>query len=318
MKSISSPIDATDQSPSARAAGRESVLAWAWRASASVDSSVKLRTKFVLAALRNPALAKRLQDVDLNSPMGRLLSEWPDTLVYLVSPYQCAAWDAPTRFARIDAHQNAVEAIAGLRLSPDDKLALADLSAISPDTRVILDRAKWLSREGHLTLSLFKGQFRAFTLSFSLSDHPQTEIFVGGIQGRQSVDVLALYRDLTKEFHGIRPRDFMLEALRLFACKIGARHIFAVADEHKISRHRYFKGTGAPGLYYDEIWEERGGARLADTHFELPLGGSRRDLEDVSPKKRSMYRRRYQMLDEIADLIPADLALAERMQFDAS
>jgi uncharacterized protein VirK/YbjX len=250
--------------------------------------------------------------------MGRLLAEWPDTVGYLISPYQCAAWDTPTRFARIDAHLNTLEAIPGLRLSPDDKLVLADLEAISPETSLVLDRAKWLSREGHLTLSLFKGRFRAFTLSFSLSNYPQTEIFVGGIQGRQSDDVLALYRDLTKELHGIRPRDFMLEALRLFGRKIGSTHIFAVADEHKISRHPYYGGKGPKGLYYDEIWEERGGAPVADTHFELPITGSRRELDEVSPKKRSMYRRRYQMLDEIAEMLPSNLASAERRQFDAT
>ena len=159
---------------------------------------------------------------------------------------------------------------------------LADLSSFSPGACVILDRAPWLSREGLITLSLFKNDFRAFTVSFSLFGFPDTELFIGGLQGRQSEEILAMYRDLTKDFEGMRPRDFMLEMLRLFALKIGVRHIYAVVDGHKISRHKYFGDKGAPGLFYDEVWQERGGTRVADTHFELPLAGSRRPLQTAS------------------------------------
>ena len=294
------------------------MIGWAWRASARLDGNWKLRSKFVLAALRNPSLAERLEHLDPSSPLGSLACEWPDTVGYMLWPYQCAAWDAPTRFARIDGHMAAVAATPGLSLAPDEKMILADLGTVSPDTRLVLDRAKWLSREGHLTLSLFKGEFRAFTLSFSLFNHPQTEVFIGGIQGRQEKAILDLYRDMTKDFHGVRPRDFMLEALRLFANSIGARHIYAVADAMKISRHPYFGRKGAHGLFYDEVWAERGGVRVADSHFELPLAGTRRDLDEVAPKKRAMYRRRYQLFDDIASMLPSDLDQAERRRFEAS
>ena len=221
------------------------------------------------------------------------------------------------RLARIDGHLRALDAHPGLKLGPDDKLVLADLDWVSPGVALIIDRAKWLSREGQLTLSLFKGEFRAFTISFSLYEEPELAIFIGGIQGRQTDDVLALYRDLTKDFHGMRPRDFMLDAMRLLAAKLGARHIYAVADAQKVSRHRFFRERGAPGLFYDDIWEERGGVKVADTHFELPLTPTRRDLEEIPSKKRSMYRRRYEMLDKIAADMPGDFAAAERRRFDA-
>ena len=110
----------------------------------------------------------------------------------------------------------------------------------------------------------------------------------------------------------------MLELLRLFALKIGAQHIYAVADDHKISRHAYFGKKGTLGLNYDDVWVERGGSRIAETHFELPLAGSRRDLNEVAAKKRSMYRRRYEMFDELEASLPDDLAQAERRRFDAS
>lgn len=293
------------------------MLRWAWAASEQVDRDLKMRVKFVMAALRQPSLSRKLASVEPGSPLAELLTECPETIGAMVWPYQCAAWDAETRFDRISEHVVAVRKTPGLALALDDKLVLADLSAISSAATLIIDRAPWFAREGHLTLSLFKDDFRAFSVAFSLSADPEPVLFIGGLQGRRTDEVLALYRDLTKDFQGMRPRDLLLEALRLFAKKIGVRHIYAVADEAKISRHKYFAGKETGGLNYDEAWLDRGAARVAATHFELPIGGSRRLLEEVPAKKRSMYRRRYEMLDGIEAALPSDLRTAERRHFDA-
>lgn len=258
-----------------------------------------------------------MRRLDPGSPMGRLTAERPEILGNLVWPYQCAAWGPGMRFDRIEGHLDALEEIPGLKLAADEKLLLADLADISTGAALIIDRPPWLAREGQLTLSLFKDRFRAFSLSFSLLRNPDLQFFIGGIQGRQTSEILTLYRDLTKDFHGVRPRDFMLESLRMLAVLLDVAHIFAVADEQKISRHPYFGKTGPAGLFYDEIWQERGGVRSSETHFELPVSSPRRDLAEVSAKKRPMYRRRYEMLDQIAARLPTDLSKAERKLFDA-
>jgi len=293
-------------------------IAWAWNASRHVDLSLKERVKFVVAAMRNRFATRQLAAADPRSPLGRLLAEWPNTVGILVWPYQCAAWGVETRVERVKGHQECLGSLPGLSLAPGEKMVVADLSRYSPGAFLILDRAEWLTREGHLTLSLFKGDFRAFTLSFSLFGYPDTEVFIGGLQGRQTENALELYRDLTKDFAGLRPRDFILEMLRLFALKIGARHIYAVADSQKIFRHKYFRNKSTPSLDYDGVWRDRSGEAVADSYFELPLMGSHRPLEEVPTKKRSMYRRRYEMLDEIQASIPSDFVTAERRQFDAT
>jgi uncharacterized protein VirK/YbjX len=293
------------------------ILKSAWHTSKHVDVSLPMRLKFVAAALRERGVSKRLLTAHRDSPLGRLVAEWPQTAGIILWPYQCTSWDAETRLRRLVSHLEAIDAIPGLQLAPNEKLVLVDLSSFSSGVTLIVDRPQWLAREGLLTLSLFKEDFRAFTISFSLSGHPKTELFIGGLQGRQSEDALALYRDLTKDFEGIRPRDFILEMLRLFALHIGVREIHAVADDNKIARHRYFGTKPVPGLFYDDVWRERSGERAAETHFRLPLDGSRRPLEEVAAKKRSMYRRRYEMLDQIDAMFPTDLTQAERRIFEA-
>lgn len=293
------------------------VLSWALQASRQLEDDWKLRSRFVLAALRERAISQRLSSLSPATPLGRLVAEWPQTVGNLIWPYQCARWDAKRRFARLGGHLDAIEEIPGLQLGPEDKLVIADLSRFSAGLSVILDRPQWLSREGHLTLSLFKDEFRAFSISFSLFRDGALEMFIGGIQGRQDDNILDLYRALTKELHGVRPRDFMLEMLRLFARSIRVEHLYAVSDDHKISTHAFFRKQGV-GASYDQVWEERGGIKVADTHYELPLDGNRRELGEVAAKKRSMYRQRYEMLDEIRDALPRDLTSAERRRFEAS
>jgi uncharacterized protein VirK/YbjX len=263
-------------------------------------------------------LTRSLEHLDPASPLGRLLAERPETIGNLMWPYQCAAWDAKTRFARISGHLQVLERLPGLKVAGEEKIIFADLTSLSDDTWVMIDYSPWLAREGQLTLSLFKGDFRAFTIAFSLFDGPELELFIGGIQGRNDGRILDLYRDLTKEFHGVRPRDLVLELLRLLALRIGVRHIHAVADDYKISRHAYFGKKGTTGLFYDDVWIDRGGVKVAETHFELPLAGTRRDLNEVAAKKRSMYRRRYEMFDQLETSLSHDLAQAERRRFDAS
>src|SRR5438045_6075849 len=84
------------------------VIAWAWTASRHIEANWRLRCKFVLAALRERSLANELTQVGASSPLGTLISERPSTIGFLLWPYQCAAWNAETRFDRIKAHLNAI------------------------------------------------------------------------------------------------------------------------------------------------------------------------------------------------------------------
>ncbi len=287
---------------------------WAWGASKSISTDAKLRTKFTLAALRNPEAASALARPD--ALLARQLADDPQTVGNLVWPYQCATWDAAERVTRIRAHFEVVQKVPGLQLTIDQKLMLADLSELSEGLSLIIDRPLWLAREGHLALSLFKGRFRAFTVSFSLNDTSVREIFIGGIQGRNAEGILDIYRDLTKSLHGVRPRDFLLDGLRMFGELIGVQRILAVSDSSRISRHSYFKGKVSDSDY-DVVWTDRGGTLEADTHYSLPTAIVRRTADETPAKKRQMYRKRYEMFDKIADSLPRDLRAAKIVRFEA-
>lgn len=236
------------------------------------------------------------------SSLHRYMEHRPDTSGFLVWPYQCASWGVAERAERIAQHFDILD-----RLGPpfpfpvDDKLLLWDLGRYSPGTRILLDQPKWLFREGLLALNLFCGSHRAYSLAFSLCREPDGVcVFIGGLQGRSTDGAQETYRTLTKAFHGMRPRDLLLDALRMLAPLLGAQRILAVADDHRYLKHAYF-GGGVDTVHsdYDGIWHDRGGRRVQPSHFELPLTLSVRALEDIPTRKRAQYRRRNEMLESL-------------------
>jgi len=289
FEGLTKRLPARDRFDPPVAASSLKLAKWAWHASKPMSLGIRSRAKFVFSALRNPAATGRFNDP--NPILEDLIAEDPRTVGNLMWPYQCTAWSADQRIDRIEGHLAAVRKLPALRLALNGpKLVFAELSDTRDGVALMLDRPPWLVREGHLTLSIFLNEFRALSVSFSISDD---DLFIGGIQGRQVENVVAIYRDLTKDFHGLRPRDLLLEGLRVFANRAGLQRIYAVADEFKVSTK-----DEPRRLELNEIWQDRGGRRSASSFYELPISPRRRPVQEIIAKKRPMYRRRYAMLDD--------------------
>jgi uncharacterized protein VirK/YbjX len=195
---------------------------------------------------------------------------------------------------------------------------LLDLSEFAiPNHHVVIDKPLWFCNEGLITLNILKGRFRFFSITFSFfSNGPDIGIIIGGIQGRKAKNILAQYREFTKLTHGMRPRDFIFEVLRMIVRAEGVKQIVAIPDRYRYHRHKYFK-INRPDLHlnYDEIWKDRGGFVNSEEMYELPLI-SNRNLEQVAARKRAMYRRRYDLLDKMEARIAHELELAQPVAFE--
>lgn len=292
------------------------------RAARALDSGWRLRAKFAARACLDAEVLQPFVNARPGSALHEHLEQRPETAGVLLWPYQCSSWDAKERVRRIVSHFSLVEAIGSpVRAGVEDKLELLDLGSYSADVRVILDQPRWLSREGHLALNLFVGDHRGYSLAFSLcSDGPDRCAFIGGLQGRSTEGSLDRYKDLTKDFYGLRPRDLLLEVARMFFQRIGVSRIHAVAESHRFFRHAYFGAQGGQDMHanYDEIWSERGGIRIAPSHFELPSNLSLRAIEDVPSKKRGMYRKRNEMIESLAAEVCSAGAKPKVVRFHAT
>ena len=189
---------------------------------------------------------------------------------------------------------------------PVTRLQIVNLNVFSPNTAIVLDKPCWFVREGEIVLNIFHDDLRVMSLAFSLGHHNnQFTLFVGGIQGIHSgvasEKSLEIIKHLTKDFHGLRPRSFVIAALRIIATRVGASKILAVDQTHRHHCHAYFKSSAKSlsNNNYDEIWKEHEGVSQADGFYHLKTSTAHKDLSEVDSKKRSMYRKRYNMLDQI-------------------
>lgn len=267
-------------------------------------AATKRRIEFMAQALLNYRVLKPMIGAPATTALGRFVRHRPECIGALLWPYQCSAWKPDVRLTRMCAHYSAIGQVhSPFDFSPDAQLAMLDLHEILPGLRLIIEQPHWFMREGQLTMSLFHGETRVYSLIFSLrNESGMLAAFIGGIQGRDIEGALDLYRDITKASYGVRPRDLLIELFRVICELLGVTAIFAVADEYRQNRSSYFGRSAKTKILptnYNEIWQDRGGSRVHPTFYRLPLQRARRNLEEIPAKKRGMYRRRYELLTSL-------------------
>jgi uncharacterized protein VirK/YbjX len=307
MTEYSSPTSAT--APSTR-----QVVSLIVRAAPKVhpDISVftlKRRIFFAFKAFRCRGLLKtfaaRLAQAD---PTGTITAG-PDMIAVTEWPYLNNAWTVEDRLDRIARHYELLVSSSPKLLVVDkgNPLDLFDLSKYSNKCKIVIDQAPWFKREGELVLNLFREDLRVASIAFIFGVHEGApSIFIGAIQGIHSgvssEQSLLIYKNLTKDFEGLRPRSLLLDILRTLGITVGMTRLFAISDENRHHRHKYFGAAGLSKLAttYDQIWIEHGGVPSSvPGFFEIPLHAVRRTPDEIPSKKRSMYKRRYEILDEI-------------------
>ena len=96
----------------------------------------------------------------------------------------------------------------------------------------------------------------------------------------------------------MRPQQLMVTALQYFSASLNLDGIIGIAQEHQVKlRWRLKKRVK---MNYDLFWQENGATLGDDGYWHLPQIPPRKDLAEIESKKRSMYRKRYQMLDNMA------------------
>jgi len=262
---------------------------------------------------------QRLSDIPEPQLIQRFLRERPEIRRMVLTPLISARWDAKRRLEIIREHFRIVGQLGGvLAVGPGEFIELVNLSGIKPGLHATIDAPRWLLRDGILAVSLWLENKRIYTISFCLGYEGGWLVArVGGVQGVANNDAGALYRELTKAAAGIRPRDLLFEIFRSLCRHCGIVHILGISDttrHHFSAYNTKWIGIDPVNASYDEAWRDRGGHLRDDGFFVIPTKASVRSDDQVPPKKRSMYRTRYRMLDYIAAELGETLALNPLIQ----
>lgn len=165
----------------------------------------------------------------------------------------------------------------------------------------------WLNRndncvdEGMWSLSLRDSEGkRLYMGTFALVDG---KLLAASIQGPAGEEAKDLVRSLTKQLHGLRPQQLMVTALQYFSASLNLGGVIGIAQEHQVKlRWRLKKRVK---MNYDLFWQENGATLESDGYWHLSQTPPRKDLAEIESKKRSMYCKRYQMLDNMAAEVQA-------------
>lgn len=258
----------------------------------------------------------------LISFFGRLSTIWSPEQVKTLAvdyvglvqwPYVNKQWGVTERLDAVATHNELLTTKYAQHLSMgrEDRVCITDLSGISEGCSLVLDRPPWFMREGELVVNLFEHDLRVASIAFLLGRHNgKLIVLIGAVQGIHkgvpSDTSLDIYKRLTKQFEGLRPRSLLIEALIVLSEILGASSIVAVCDKNRHHRHPYFgnRETQIFGSNYDEIWLEHGASlSVVDGFYEIPNHSRRKEITDIPSKKRAMYRRRYELLENMSNAI---------------
>ncbi|OOF49053.1 hypothetical protein BKK52_04475 [Rodentibacter trehalosifermentans] len=152
--------------------------------------------------------------------------------------------------------------------------------------------------EGYFAINLRnKNNERIYDASFTFLS--PNKLLIASMQGPYYENAQALIKKATKDLHGLRPMFMLMQVFRELAkhwqCDL-------VGIPHK-SQGKYRLSARSKILFdYDEFWQENQGVYQAP-YWQLPLDNEHKPLEEIASKKRSMYRKRYEMLDRLTNEI---------------
>lgn len=239
-----------------------------------------------------------------NLALQETLALQPSLIACVLHPYLNVDWQFGQRLNAISGHYELLNGRLGiLRFPPRASMLLADLGDA---TQIRLHKFLLFEHEGELTVSLFKSEQRLYSLTFTLGQiGAELAAYAGGLQGLRDPEAVEIYRSLTHNMHGLRPRDLLVTAFRLLCGAVGIGHILAISDNKRICSNSYHSPGEQIFSSFDRAWIECGGVPMNDAFFELSPRPTQRSAQDIPSRKRAQYRRRYAMVDAIAQQIGA-------------
>jgi uncharacterized protein VirK/YbjX len=233
--------------------------------------------------------------------------------VAMLRPYVNKNWTLEKRMDALEQHYRVLEA-KGRLLSFNEKQYF-DLIKLGPeyaDLRVMVDKPRWMRSEGEIAVSLFCRDHRIYTAMLLVTGTPgNNRLVIGAIQGWGMPHAREVYVELTHALHGLRPRDLLINVLKMLAANLGCSEIHGISDSCHKSNHRLSSATKSIG--YDEIWQEYGGRLNSEGFFVISTELKKREPAEIPSRKRAQYRRRYELIDYIRSRIDHSFSANERV-----
>lgn len=282
------------------------------------------RLKFALRSLVFPVATFNYLDKLANMPcLAQLLKMQGLLPAKPHRPYLCAGFSVAQRAQALLDHYTLITQLDNVKLrqlllSPATSV-LARFSGKNNEAFVIKCNPGLFDREGEITLTLHYQTMMIASLSFSvIQENGRRTLFIGGLQGPRKDISGDVIREATKAAHGLFPKRLLMEVASILARQCDVQTICAVGDTtHVFRRLRYRHSKNAKFFAsYSEFWLAIGGEERSDGLFTLPLRMVRKNLDEITSKKRAEYRRRYALLDTLEAQVYLAAVVKQRRPVD--
>lgn len=167
---------------------------------------------------------------------------------------------------------------------------------VIPEFELTLKLSEHQPMEGFWTLELthVPTEELIYLLTFGKVQHA---LLIAVIQGPNFEGSKEMVKLLTKKCHGLRPAYLMVEAMKALTVTLGYSALWGIP--HKYQNKSRFVQSKRYVVDYDAIFAESAG-KLGE-YWELPLHFETKNMDDIPSNKRSMYRKRYAMLEQLRE-----------------
>lgn len=181
------------------------------------------------------------------------------------------------------------------------------LYAFDDEVKLYLTCNRGEGDEGLSALYLFKGEVAVYSLNFTLGI--KDYFVITTLQG-QVVKNEAIIKDMTKFLNGVFPSLFMLECAKMLSFIMKRSLCLGILNKYQLSHYK--KGKKLSIRDYEELYIQSNNRdfEIIDKYY-AKLETNRKALEDIPSKKRSMYKKRYQMFEDIFESFKKELNFSE-------
>ncbi|EXI62801.1 membrane protein [Mannheimia granulomatis] len=171
---------------------------------------------------------------------------------------------------------------------------------VIPDFELLLNINEYQPMEGFWALELCHKptQELIYLLTFGKLEEA---LLIAVIQGPNFEGSKELVKQLTKNCHGLRPAYLMVEAMKALTSVLGYKSLLGIPQKYQ-NKSRFVQSKRYV-VDYDAIFAESNGK--AGKYWQLPLELEGKKMDEIPSKKRSMYRKRYEMLANLKQSMQA-------------
>ena len=266
---------------------------------------------FWRAALREPE--------SIHGWIHFVTGHWPESevdgmVLRPLRPYMRQHFTVAERRALLKAHYDTMRKHftphEGLRAEPG--LVVATLTGKN-DAAYRVTFGGNTSKEGEVTFGIYDvdGHYLAkMEGSIGVDENGKPVLWIGGLQGAKPPMGRDEVVKATRDLYGMRPKGAVMLAAQCLSQMLGLTAIRAPGNEGHISQRGLNRIRAKRKIYadYAQFWEEIGGVKLEGDEYALPVIPLVRDVNDVKPNKRSEWKKRQAIAEQLAAEMTATLS----------